>query len=144
MKKKVEKFSHSDAWVLTSILYGNISELDFAEIIRVGDLLNHAILMVTELKDAFFKLQKYCILNIHDNKIILTENGHLLKNYLDKSRTGLFTKIDFVRKKLNSNRMRYQINTNDINKCEFITPELIYKSYKKYNREFWKTNQELK
>ena len=121
MEKKEDIFSFSDAWVLTCLLYGNITELNLTDIILVGDMLIHAILMDEELKNAFFKFQKYGILKIQGTKVFLTETGQFLKDYLTKYGRGLFSQIELVHKKLNSSRMKYQINTDDISKCDFIT-----------------------
>ncbi len=57
--RKIISYSHSDSWVLLSIIYsGAQNGAQLAEIIATGDFINHAILTFEELEGAFARLSK--------------------------------------------------------------------------------------
>ena len=57
--KKLISYSHSDSWILLSIIYSGVQNgAHLEEIIAAGDFINHAIFTFEELEGAFARLSK--------------------------------------------------------------------------------------
>lgn len=126
-------FTWADAWVFTSIYYSikDNEPLNLSKIIGTGDMLNHSILNKEELNSGFYKLQKYGVIKILDGKIIYTDFGKIIITNSEKTKGGLFSRIDITLKKLNSNRIKLPIN-NEFVCNEIFTDELVNEEYLKY------------
>ncbi len=135
-------FSWHDCWVITGILWTirDEAEVDLSAIIAAGDMLNHAIYTEKELKDGFYKAQKKGILSIHDNKIKIKDKGKEIRGAVQKMRGGLFSIVDNMQKKLNSNRTKLMdMPEAIIDPCNFITDTSVKDGHKKYLQIFEKS-----
>jgi len=133
-KQNIENyFCWSDSWVFTALYYSNRhnKNIDFKNLLAAGDVLNHAILTIEEIKNAFMKLQERGIIFISKDNFEFTDCGKELIQKIEKVKGGLFSRIDISLKKLNSSRNKFGFSKN-INNCEFITDGLIDKSYNDY------------
>lgn len=87
----MNRFEHSDGWLLVSILYcAKKANLD--DIIAKGDMINHAIFTLKEINEGLSRLVNEGFIEVNDKKIILTreaktfdkKNKKLFENFIDK------------------------------------------------------------
>lgn len=98
-------------------------------------MLNHAIYTADELKTGFYKAQKKGLIQIKDNKIILTDKGQEIWTKVQGMRGGLFSIVDNMHKGLNSIRTKFmEIPDAAINPCNFINETSVKEGYDKYRR----------
>ena len=127
-------FNRSDAWVFTALYYSNKNNknINFKDLFAAGDMLNHSIPTNDEIRNAFVKFQKRGIIKISKEMFEFTDSGKALIEEILKVRGGLFSRIDISLKKLNSKRNGLKFYDN-IEKCDFLTDEILNKSYKAYH-----------
>lgn len=134
-------FSWHDCWVITGILWTipDEAEIDLSAIIAAGDMLNHAIYTEKELKDGFYKAQKKGILSIQDNKIKIKDKGQEIREAVQKMRGGLFSIVDNMQKKLNSNRTKViDMPEENVDPCNFLNDSSVKQGYEKYIKKYEK------
>ena len=73
-------FDWSDAWVFTALYASNPGDnaIDLPMLISAGDLLNHAIPEMEEIKTGFIKFQRRGLMQIINNTIKYTDLGKLI------------------------------------------------------------------
>lgn len=132
MKKKVEYFNWSDAWVFTSLFIydSNFRKINLVNILANGDALNHAILEFDELNSGLNKLIKSELIVINENQIRLTKLGIETKASSKKLKGGLFEKVNNTLKVIN--RLRMNNHSNEIIEFEFLSEEKLDNAYNEY------------
>lgn len=125
--RRLPYFDRSDAWVFAS-LQGSVSDdrsIDFALVIGVGDMLNHAILTADEIRNALVKFAKRGLVEIDGHVAKVTALVSPLHDQVAKKRGGLFSVVDNTLAVLNSPRTK--LPTLDIEPdVSFVTEVFIH------------------
>ena len=121
----------SDAWVFASVFGYDQNErrIDIAEIIGRGDIINHAIFTLDELKSGFKMLQVLKLIKINDGNLSLTSDAINIRARVTKKNRDLLSMVDLIIKELNSVEV---LDNEIVSDVSFLTPELLDSEYKKY------------
>lgn len=127
-------FTHSDAWVFASLRGGinDTGQFSFASFLATGDMLNHAIMTVEEIKQGLTKLHMRGLVEIEGENIKVTKLSETLYNKIEKMRGGLFSVVENCLKVLNSPRTKLPQIENKPN-LEFITENYLNIKHKEYS-----------
>jgi hypothetical protein len=93
-------FEFSDAWFLTTLIL-NKGWASKEEIIRGADIINHSIMLQSEMDNAIQKFLSFGYIEMDNGKYRATEKAHELANCTAFKRAGLFTTVDVILKRLN-------------------------------------------
>ena len=136
MEQDPDAYGYSDAWVLVTLMEINKTELNFPEIIAVGDALNHAIFMPMEIRLALLKAQMCELIHIEKNASTLVfsiEWKELRKEVMKLSR---FKRIDFLQKKLNESYRKELVKPERTMGLFYITDEFFAAFVKEYHKSY--------
>ena len=88
MKKMADKFfEKSDAWLFATLKLMNKRKLLLKHLLRMGDILNHAIFNLEQINNGLSRLESEKFIELVGAKIFLTDKA---KKFIKSNRKGIF------------------------------------------------------
>ncbi len=96
------QFEWSDGWLLMSVLWCGDDGADLSTIIGVGDMLNHAIFNLEELRDGFRRLLAAGLVAEENGQFQATVSAREMYQKIRRRRLGMFTQVEAMAQMLRS------------------------------------------
>jgi hypothetical protein len=126
-------FEWSDAWVFASLRGAADEEgqIDFARLIGVADMLNHAIVTAEEVRRALAKLHMSGLVEVFGARVTTTALAETLHEKIGGMRGGAFAIVDHALRLLNAPGTRLPVvaSTPD---TTFVTEGFMTEAYERY------------
>ncbi len=126
-------YSSSDAWFLTSLIFSE-GWSSLKQVIKTGDLINHAILTKDEINNALSVFVDSGYVEINDRKQMRATGMALKLRNISFYFAGLFRKTDIILERLNREKEK-----RSAHKTEYFTISEIEHAYREYIEDMHKS-----
>lgn len=128
------QFTWADAWLLMSILYSKKDDrtFDIADVVRTADVINHAMIMHSEIDEGIERLILGGYLSFDCNHLMLTDKSLQLNEKVNKRKLSMTKEFEYIEKLLKAIPYTKDYKINPTCSGKYISKQEYEKAIKSY------------